>query len=59
MIYDLKTHPTVDSVPSDDNLSSVGVSSLEVLDGHSYLFWYKTVNGEVTQDEEEEEDYSY
>lgn len=44
MIYDLTAEPNVDNVPDDENLTSVGVSSLEVLDGHSYLFWYKTVD---------------
>lgn len=44
MIYDLTAKPDVNNAPGDDNLSSVGVSSLEVSDGHSYLFWYRTVD---------------
>lgn len=43
MIYDLTSEPDVDNVPNDEHLSSVGVSSLEVLNGHSYLLWYRTV----------------
>lgn len=50
MIYDLTTEPDVENVPDDEYLSSVCVSSLEVLDGHSYLFWYRTVT--------ENEDYN-
>lgn len=44
MIYDLTTEPNEYDVPDDEYLCSVGVSSIKVLDGHSYLFWYKTVD---------------
>lgn len=43
MIYDLTTKPDVNNAPGDEYLSSVGVSALEVKEGHSYLFWYRTV----------------
>lgn len=51
MIYDLTSEPDVDNVPDDEYLSAVNINSLKVLDGHSYLFWYKTVS-------EEDEDYN-
>lgn len=51
MIYDLTAEPNVGNSPDDGNLSSVGVSSLKVLNGHSYLFWYKTVD-------DDDEDYN-
>lgn len=43
MLYDLPGKPDVNNVPDDEYLSPVGVNSLEVLDGHSYLFWYRFV----------------
>lgn len=53
MLYDLITDPDVEHTPGDEYLTSVEVTSLQVQNGHSYLFWYRTVvvgGAEVSED---------
>lgn len=64
MLYDLTTEPDVANAPDDRFLAPLGVSSLKVLDNHSYLFWYKNINtasdpSDVNQSEDSNEDSDF